>query len=143
MKPRNWNWLAIGAGLLLLAAGLLALKWLPARQGALVALPYICIGLGCGAFGGGLSGLINRKVLRDNPRLQKQIVIEQNDERNIALSNRAKAKAFDAMLYLFGALMIAFSLMGVPLFATLALVAAYLLTVGLLIFYLNKYHKEM
>ncbi len=143
MKPRNWNWLALGTGLLLLAAGLLALKWLPARQGALVALPYICIGLGCGAFGGGLSGLINRKVLHDNPRLQKQIVIEQNDERNIALSNRAKAKAFDAMLYLFGALMIAFSLMGVPLFATLALVAAYLLTVGLLIFYLNKYHKEM
>lgn len=143
MKPRNWNWLALGTGLLLLAAGLLALKWLPARQGALVALPYVCIGLGCGAFGSGLSGLINRKVLRDNPRLQKQIVIEQNDERNIALSNRAKAKAFDAMLYLFGALMIAFSLMGVPLFATLALVAAYLLTVGLLIFYLNKYHKEM
>lgn len=143
MKPGNLNWLAIGAGLLLLAAGLLALKWLPARQGALVALPYICIGLGCGAFGSGLSGLINRKVLGDNPRLQKQIVIEQNDERNIALSNRAKAKAFDAMLYLFGALMIAFSLMGVPLFATLALVAAYLLTVGLLIFYLNKYHKEM
>lgn len=143
MKPGNLNWLAIGAGLLLLAAGLLALKWLPARQGALVALPYICIGLGCGAFGSGVSGLINRKVLGDNPRLQKQIVIEQNDERNIALSNRAKAKAFDAMLYLFGALMIAFSLMGVPLFATLALVAAYLLTVGLLIFYLNKYHKEM
>ena len=61
----------------------------------------------------------------------------------MTLSNRAKAKAFDAMLYLFGACLIAFSLMGVPLFATLALVAAYLLTVGLLIFYLNKYHKEM
>lgn len=143
MKPRNWNWLALGTGLLLLAAGLLALKWAPARQGALVALPYVCIGLGCGAFGSGLSGLINRKVLRDNPRLQKQIAIDQNDERNIALSNRAKAKAFDAMLYLFGACLIAFSLMGVPLFATLALVAAYLLTIGLLIFYLNKYHKEM
>lgn len=143
MKPRNWNWLALGTGLLLLAAGLLALKWAPARQGALVALPYVCIGLGCGAFGGGFGGLINRKVLRDNPRLQKQLAIEQNDERNIALSNRAKAKAFDAMLYLFGACLIAFSLMGGPLFATLALVAAYLLTIGLLIFYLNKYHKEM
>ena len=119
------------------------LEWAPARQGALVALPYVCIGLGYGAFRSGLSGLINRKVLRDNPRLQKQIAIDQNDERNIALSNRAKAKAFDAMLYLFGACLIAFSLMRVPLFATLALVAAYLLTIGLLIFYLNKYHKEM
>ena len=163
MKPRNLNWLALGTGLLLLAAGLLALKWAPARQGALVysgqILPLVGVGprppggAGCAALclhRPWLRGVWERlkrphqpKVLRASPRLQKQIAIDQDDERNIALSNRAKAKAFDAMLYLFGACLIAFSLMGDPLFATLALVAAYLLTVGLLIFYLNKYHKEM
>lgn len=124
MKPRNLNWLALGTGLLLLAAGLLALKRAPARQGALVALPYVCIGLGCGALGSGISGVVNRKIMRDNPQLQKQIAIEQNDERNIALSNRAKAKAFDAM-------------------AILILTGAYLAVIGYFIFYLNKYHKEM
>lgn len=120
MKPRNLNWLALGTGLLLLAAGLLALKWAPARQGALVALPYVCIGLGCGALGSGISGAVNRKIMRDNPQLQKQIAIEQNDERNIALSNRAKAKAFDAMLYIFSAALLALSLMKLPLWPSLS-----------------------
>lgn len=143
MKPRNLNWLALGAGLLLLAAGLLALKRAPAPQGALVALPYVCIGLGCGALGSGISGVVNRKIMRDNPRLQKQLAIEQNDERNIALSNRAKAKAFDAMLYIFSAALLALSLMKLPLMAILILTGAYLAVIGYFIFYLNKYHKEM
>lgn len=141
MKPRNLNWLALGTGLLLLAAGLLALKWAPARQGALVALPYVCIGLGCGALGSGISGVVNRKIMRDNPQLQKQLAIEQSDERNIALSNRAKA--FDAMLYIFSAALLALSLMKLPLMAILILTGAYLAVIGYFIFYLNKYHKEM
>lgn len=81
--------------------------------------------------------------MRDNPQLQKQIAIEQNDERNIALSNRAKAKAFDAMLYIFSAALLALSLMKLPLMAILILTGAYLAVISYFIFYLNKYHKEM
>ena len=132
-----WNRLAFACGR---AAGAEAG---PARQGALVALPYVCIGLGCGALGSGISGVVNRKIMRDNPQLQKQIAIEQNDERNIALSNRAKAKASDAMLYIFSAALLALSLMKLPLMAILILTGAYLAVIGYFIFYLNKYHKEM
>ena len=40
-------------GLLILAAGLRLLKMNGAPQGVLFALPYVCIGIGCGLFGHG------------------------------------------------------------------------------------------
>ena len=49
--------------------------------------------------------------LESAPEIQKQLEIEQNDERNVTLANLAKGKAFDIMLYLNGALMVSFVLM--------------------------------
>ncbi|MEA4889917.1 MAG: hypothetical protein VB070_10685 [Clostridiaceae bacterium] len=44
--------------------------------------------------------------MKNNPEIQKQIEIEKNDERNVAMMNRAKAKAYDIMTFVFGALML-------------------------------------
>lgn len=131
------------AGAILLAAGIFLLKRDVNLGGIMFALPYVCMGLGCGAFGYGLGGMVNSRVIRNNPQLKRQLEIEQNDERNIALSNRAKAKAYDAMLYVFGALMVAFAIMGVEMPAVLLLVAAYLFAVGYFIFHLNRYNRQM
>ena len=68
--------------------------------------------------------------------------IEKKDERNIAIANQAKAKAYDAMVPVFGVLMIVFALMNVAMTPILLLVATYLLVVGVNVFYLNKYQKE-
>ena len=138
MKKKSFNYLIAVVGLLLLATGLTLLKVIVNPQGILLVVPYICIGLGCGAFGHGVGDIVN-----NNPQLQKQMEIDKNDERNIAIANQAKAKAYDIMLYVFGALMVAFALMSVDMVAVLLLVAAYLFVVGFFIYYLNKYHKEM
>ena len=143
MKKKNSSYIIAFTGLLLLALGLILLKSIDNPQGILLILPYICIGLGCGAFGHGLGDIVNNKVTKNNPQLKKQMEIEKNDERNIAVANKAKAKAYDIMLYIFAALMIAFALMGIDLAPILLLVAAYLFVVGFFIFYLNKYNKEM
>lgn len=143
MKQARHSWLIAGIGAALLAAGLVLLKLDSHPQGVMLALPYVCIGLGCGAFGYGLGDLIQGRAVRKHPQLQKQMEIEQKDERNIAISNRAKAKAYDVMLYVFGALMVALALMSVSLTAILLLVAAYLIVVGCFIFFLNRYHQEM
>ena len=87
--------------------------------------------------------LLSRSVVKRNPALQKQIEIEQRDERNTAISNRAKARAYDMMIYVFGALMISFSLMGVELRAILLLVFAYLFVVGWGVYYRCRFEKEM
>ena len=143
MKKGFYYCIIAVVGLLLLALGLVLLKTKADSQGVLLVLPYVCIGLGCGAFGQGVGGFVNGKVIQNHPQIQKQLEIEKNDERNISISNMAKARAFDGMLYVFGALMVAFALMGIDLAAVLLLVAAYLFVVGYFIYHLNKFHKEM
>lgn len=143
MKKKKFNYLIAVVGLLLLTTGLILLKAIANPQGILLAVPYVCIGLGCGAFGHGVGDIVNNRVARNNPQLQKQMEIDKNDERNIAIANQAKAKAYDIMLYVFGALMVAFALMDVDMVAVLLLVGAYLFVVGFFIYYLNKYQKEM
>lgn len=66
-----------------------------------------------------------------------------NDERNIAIANRAKGKAFDRMTFVFGALMVSFALMGVDMIAVLLLVFAYLLVHGYAIYYRFRLEQEM
>ncbi len=143
MKKKNFNAFITIVGLLLLATGLILLKVLANSQGTLLVVPYVCIGLGCGAFGHGVGDLVHNKVAKNNPQFQKQMEIDKNDERNIAIANKAKAKAYDSMIYVFGALMVTFALMSVDMVAILLLVAAYLFVVGFSVYYLNKYHKEM
>ncbi|MBQ1252440.1 MAG: hypothetical protein IIY02_05940 [Firmicutes bacterium] len=130
-------------GMILLLCGLMLLKLVPSDHGVMLVLPYICIGFGCGAFGHGVGDLVNKRMFRDHPELKKQAEIEAKDERNMAVSNRAKGKAFDFMIYLFGGLMLAFVLMGVKLAVVLLLVVAYLIVEGVFIYYSVKYQKEM
>ena len=90
------------------------------------ALPYLMIGIGCGLFGHGVGEMVNRRVLDSNPTLAKEQEIAQKDERNVALANRAKAKAYDLMTYMMAALLLTFALMGVAMEVVVVLVLAYL-----------------
>lgn len=130
-------------GLVLLAVGLYLAKTIADPHGIMRALPYVFIGIGCGLFGQGMGGVIERRVLKKNPEILKQKEIEVNDERNREISSRAKAKAYDMMVFVFGALMIAFALMGVDLVALLLLVFAYLFVIGSGIYYRVKLEKEL
>ena len=130
-------------GLALLVVGLYLAKTIADPQGIMRALPYVFIGIGCGLFGQGMGGVIERRVLKKNPEILKQKEIEVNDERNQQISNRAKAKAYDVMVFVFGALMVAFALMGMDIVAVLLLVFAYLFVVGSAVYYRVKFEKEL
>ena len=143
MKKSGFDYVVLAAGLLLIGAGLFLLKGPLELESLPLALPYLCIGVGCGAFGHGTGSLIGRRALKRSPDLQRQMEIEQGDERNVAISSRAKAKAYDVMIFAFGALMLAFALMGVDLTAVLLLVFTYLLVVGSGIYFRCKLEKEM
>ena len=109
----------------------------------MAALPYVLIGLGCGAFGHGVGALANAAVFRKHPDIAREKAIEEKDERNVAILNRAKAKALDMMFYVFGALMVSLALMGADIGVVLLLVAAYLFVAGCMVYYMCKYQKEM
>lgn len=138
---RNVGFVIIG--LILVASGLALVKLLSNPQGLLLALPYVCIGLGCGVFGQGIGAIISQKVIKNHPDIEKQIEIDQKDERNITIARRAKAKAYDIMIPVFGALLLTFALMGVDLIIILLSVSAYLLIIFYGIYYRFKYDREM
>ena len=127
----------------MLISGLILVKTITDPQGIMEALPYICIGVGCGIFGHGIGNIINRKALKNSPDIQKQVEIEKNDERNIAIGNSAKAKAYDMMIFVFGAVMISYVLMGINMIAVLLLVFSYLFVIAYGLYYRFKYNKEM
>ena len=143
MKKNGLNYLVTAVGLLLLGTGLFLIKSISEPLGIMRALPYICVGIGCGAFGHGVGNTISSRVLKSRPDIQKQIEIEKNDERNAAIGNRSKAKAYDMMVFVFGALMLSFALMGVDVAAVLLLLFAYLFIIGCGVYYRCKYEKEM
>lgn len=130
-------------GFVILGTGLVLIKLLPDAGGILKTLPYICVGLGSGLLGGNLGTAIKNHVALKNPQIAKQVEIEEKDERNRAISDRAKAKAYDLMIYTYSAVLLAFALMGVELYVVLTLVAVYLFIVSANAYYLNKYHREM
>ncbi len=130
-------------GIVLLGIGLYFVKTTDVVQGLMLTLPYIFVGIGCGLFGHGMGNLISARTMKNHRDTRKQLEIEQKDERNIAVVNRAKAKAYDMMTFIFGALMVSFALMGVELTVVLLIVFAYLLVHGFGIYYRIKYDKEM
>lgn len=69
--------------------------------------------------------------------------ILHKDERNIAISNRAKAKGYDLMTYAFGSLLLVFALMGVELIPLLLLVFTYLSDQLYALYHRIKFDEEM
>lgn len=143
MKKNSLDYVLIIVGAMLLGIGLYLVKCLTNPQGVMLALPYVFIGIGCGVFGHGMGNVISRRALKNSPDIQKQIEVDKSDERNIAILNRAKSRAYDMMVFIFGALMISFALMGVDMIAVLLLVFAYLLVIGSAVYYRCKFEKEM
>ena len=143
MKKNKFDYCLTALGLVMLAAGLFLIKTFPEPEGIMRALPYVCIGLGCGIFGHGMGNIISLKAIKNSPDIQRQLEIDKMDERNIAIANRAKAKAFDMMVFVFGALMLSFALMGIDLTAVLLLVSAYLFIIFYGVYYRIKYDREM
>lgn len=143
-KSKQWLWVgAMILGFSLAAAGLYLCRAAEESQGAMAVLPFVMIGFGCGMFGGALGELVSAAAIKKHPDLIRQMEIQVQDERNVLINSRAKAKAYDAMVYIFGALLVAFGLMGVALAPLLLLVAAYLIVVGWYIYWVTRYHKEM
>ena len=143
MNKKLIDYFIVIIGIILLIGGLVLIKLIDTSQGIFIALPYISIGVGCGIFGHGMGNLINSRIMSNRPDIKKQMEIEQKDERNIAIQTSAKAKAYDMMVFVFGAVMVSLALMNVDVTVILILVTAYLFVVGYGVYCRIKYNKEM
>lgn len=143
MKKTFWIYFLTVIGVLLFAGGLYFIKTIEDPHGLLKALPYICVGLGCSIFGHGMGEIVLQWAIKNNSVAAKQLEIDKKDERNLAISNRAKAKAYDMMVFVFGAIILAFALMRIDIIMLLLLVFVYMIFLGYNSYYRFKYYKEM
>nr|WP_302650045.1 hypothetical protein [uncultured Agathobaculum sp.] len=142
MKRAKNVWLSV-LGFALIAAGIYLIKTVPDPQGIMRALPFLLVGFGCGIFGHGLGELLAKKAAIVDPETARRMEIDQADERNVMIGSLAKAKGYDMMTYVFGALMVAFALMNASWTVILPMVIAYLFVHGYAIYFRCKFEKEM
>ena len=142
MKRAKNVWLSV-LGFALIAAGIYLIKTVPDPQGIMRALPFLLVGFGCGIFGHGLGELLAKKAAAVDPETARRMEIDQADERNVMIGSLAKAKGYDMMTYVFGALMVAFALMNASWTVILPMVIAYLFVHGYAIYFRCKFEKEM
>jgi hypothetical protein len=130
-------------GFLIFAGGLVLKKLWTDAEGIMKSLPYICVGLGSGVMGGNIGTAMKNRALLKNPEAAKLAEISEKDERNQVINNKAKARVYDMMIFVYSAMLLAFALMQIELYVTLILVAIYLFFILSYVYYLRKYNKEM
>jgi ABC-type multidrug transport system fused ATPase/permease subunit len=141
-KVGRYVFLAV-IGFIIFCVGLALIKLSQDADGILKTLPYICVGIGSGILGGNLGTAFKNKAMLKNPQAARQMEIEQKDERNQAISNKAKARVYDLMIFVYAAIILAFALMQVDIYVTLTLVAIYLFLIFANVYYFTKYNKQM
>lgn len=103
----------------------------------------VLAGIFGGVFGLTLSNLFSIYYYEKHPLESRIAKIEEYDERNISIRNRAKAKAADIIQwFIIGIGYINIAING-PLWFTLIIVAVFLLRTVLYFLFLNRYQKDM
>ena len=146
MKNKNYvlkNILLSFLGVVLVALGLYIYQKTLGMDKTVVVIPYIFIAIGCGILGHFTGNLIQYYSTKNNEELKRQIEIEKNDERNVLIAEKSKAKAYDLMIYLFAAMLIIFSLMGADKLQILVLVSIYLSLQIYALYWKSKFESRM
>lgn len=146
MKNKNYvlkNILLSFLGVVLVAVGLFIYQKTLGMDKTVVVIPYIFIAIGCGILGHFTGNLIQHYSTKGNEELKRQIEIEKNDERNVLIAEKSKAKAYDLMIYLFAAMLIIFSLMGADKLQLVVLVAIYLSLQIYALYWKSKFESRM
>lgn len=103
----------------------------------------LCIGLGSGLASLNVVHIIINRMNKKHPELKRQSEIEAKDERTIAITNKAKAKAYDKMIYIMIGVPFVMILFNLPLWMILTVIAFYVFGYGLQLYYIVQYNKAM
>lgn len=130
-------------GLLLVIGSVFALYFFGNEKFAYTVISYCIFGGGFGLLGDGIGRLNVARLEKKDPERMKLVNIEKNDERNIAIDEKARAKAYTLSVYLFSAVLVALAIMRVDIKALLLVLAADLLVLAYSLYIRIKLYKEM
>jgi len=137
------EYLILFVSLIVISLGFYLVIYANSLTDSLNLLPYFIIGIGCIGFGYTGGKILSDHYKKKNPDLLEEFEIEATDERNQLIGYRAKSKAFEAYLMIFGLLIAALALVGIDLWLILLLACAYLATIIYMLILTSKYSKEI
>ena len=103
----------------------------------------ILLGTGAGVLGANIAKLYFINLEKKNPDIAKENEIELQDERNILILQRAKAKSADIIQWLIMLIAYLEIFVNAPLWIILLTVGIFVLYNIIQIYYINKFNKEM
>ena len=103
----------------------------------------ILLGTGAGAIGASIAKLYSINLEKKNPDMIKENEIELQDERNVLIRQRAKAKSADITQWLIMIIAYLEIFVNAPLWIILLTVGIFVLYNIIQIYYINKFNKEM
>lgn len=106
-------------------------------------IPYIFLGLGVCLFGTTTGDIYKEWALNKTPEMKKQQEIEEKDERNIQIKEKAKSKGFDMVNYTLAPLMLAYAYMNESFRVIIPLVVVFVLIEFYTIYWRVKLDKQM
>ena len=103
----------------------------------------ILLGTGAGVIGASIAKLYSINLEKKNPDMIKENEIELQDERNVLIRQRAKAKSADITQWLIMVIAYLEIFVNAPLWIILLTVGIFVLYNIIQIYYINKFNKEM
>ena len=103
----------------------------------------ILLGTGAGAIGASIAKLYFINLEKKNPDIAKENEIELQDERNILILQRAKAKSADIIQWLIMLIAYLEIFVNAPLWIILLTISVFVLYNIIQAYYINKFNKEM
>ncbi len=129
-------------GILIFAVGLILNFLIPESSGALRSVPFLLTGFGAGIIGVGVVNLIRKKMLDNNPEKAKQYEIEEKDERNIRLREKAGYATWYTSLFMLAILSLTFIVLDYKIPCFIALGALMIHIVSLFV-YIHIYNRKI
>ncbi len=134
---------AVYAGLIVLGLALVLVSIFVFGDAEPKAVFGMMLGVGAGLFGMSVSGLVAIRYEKTHPDMARQSQIEQKDERNTMIRDKAKSRAGDIVQWLIVAMAYIMILIDAPLWVTLVQLLVFMAYRVLWICYMRKFQKEM
>lgn len=130
-------------GILVFAVGiLLGFILHDADGGVLERLPFVLTGFGAGIIGVGVAGMIQKKRTEKDPQKAKQYEINEKDERNIRIREKACCAAWYITLFVLAAVSMTLFIMDYTVPFAMVLAAFFIHILGMFVF-IYVYNKNM
>ena len=129
-------------GIIVFVVGILLKFLFPASDGALHTLPFVLNGFGAGIVGVGVVTVLRKKVIDNDPQKAKQYEINEKDERNIRIREKAGYATWYTTLFVLSAVSLIFVVLEYNVACFISLGALFIHIISLFV-YIRKYDKKI